>query len=267
MIDIHNHILPGIDDGPGDWEEALSLARNAVANGISTVIATPHHAHERYDNPAETIEALTEQMNSRLQQAAIPLQVIAGQEIRVHQELYDRWSQGAAGGLRTLADTRYLLLELPSADVPSGTHELIYELSLKEITVVIAHPERNRELAADTSRLLRLIECGALAQVTAHSLLGMFGRGVERTAWTMCKQGIIHFVASDAHNTGRRDFRLREAYERIEDKMGSSAAAYYKRNAQQLLDNQFIRSARTQASTPAGAWGRMKRLFGGRSSN
>jgi len=262
MIDIHNHILPGIDDGPSDWEEALALARNAVANGISTVVATPHHAHERYDNRAETVLSLTEQMNSRLQQEGIPLEVLAGQEIRVHQELLNRWEQGAKGGLRSLADTRYLLLELPSANVPDGTHELIYELSLKEVTVVVAHPERNRELASDTNKLLRLIECGALAQVTAHSLLGLFGRGTERTAWTMCKQGFIHFVASDAHNTGRRDFRLREAYERIGERMGGNAAAYYKRNAEQLLRNEYIRSTFVQTAAPVGAWGRMKRLFG-----
>ncbi|WP_127534245.1 tyrosine-protein phosphatase [Paenibacillus kobensis] len=262
MIDIHNHILPGIDDGPADWQAALELARNAVANGISTVIATPHHVHERYNNRAETVVALTEQMNGKLQQADIPLRILAGQEIRMHREMLDRWEQGAAGGLRTLAGTRYLLMELPSANVPDGTHELIYELSLKDVTVIIAHPERNRELAADTNKLLRLIECGALAQVTAHSLLGLFGRGVERTAWTMCKQGFIHFVASDAHNTGRRDFRLREAYERIGERMGSNAAAFYMRNAEQLVANQFIRSALVQASSPAGAWGRMKRLFG-----
>lgn len=263
MIDIHNHILPGIDDGPRDWDEALELARNAVANGITTVIATPHHAHEQFHNPAEGVLTLTEQLNERLNQAAIPLQVLTGQEIRIHLELLDRWDQGAAGGLLTLSDTKYMLIELPSGRVPEGTEELIYELTLKGITPIIAHPERNRELAADIDQLQRLVDCGALAQVTAHSLVGIFGRGVEKTAWTMCRQGLIHFVASDAHHATRRYFCLREAYEAVREKLGDQAVNYYKRNAQLLLNNGTIQQQAFEAAAVSdGAWGKVKQLFG-----
>ncbi|GMK38200.1 tyrosine-protein phosphatase YwqE [Paenibacillus sp. CCS19] len=262
MIDIHNHILPGIDDGPRNWEEALELARNAVANGITTVIATPHHAHEQYHNPAEGILSLVEQMNERLILAAIPLQVHSGQEIRIHQELLDSWEQGKRGGLLTLSGTKYMLIELPSGRVPEGTEELVYELTLKGITPIIAHPERNRELAADIGLLKRLIDCGAFAQVTAHSLIGIFGRGVEKTAWTMCRQGLIHFVASDAHHVTKRYFCLREAYQAIQEKMGAQTVNYYKRNAQLLLDNAPIQTAPVSSAAPDGAWGRVKQLFG-----
>jgi protein-tyrosine phosphatase len=264
MIDIHNHILPGIDDGPADWEEALDLARNAVANGITTVIATPHHAHELYHNPNDNrqVELLTEQLNERLKLAGIPLLVHAGQEIRVHQDLLDRWDEGVTGGLMALAQTQFMLLELPSGRVPEGTEELVYELTLKGITPIIAHPERNRELANNPSLLKRLIENGALAQVTAHSLVGLLGRGVEKAAWSMCTQGMIHFVASDAHHATKRSFCLREAYERVADKMGVQSVQYYQRNAQLLLDNAAIQAAVAATAAPDGAWSKMKQLFG-----
>jgi Capsular polysaccharide biosynthesis protein len=264
MIDIHNHILPGIDDGPANWDEALELARNAVANGITTVIATPHHAHELYHNPNDLrqVESLTEQLNERLKQAGIPLLVHAGQEIRVHQDLLDRWDEGETGGLITLGQTRYMLIELPSSRVPHGTDDLVYELTLKGIVPIIAHPERNRELANDLNQLKRLIDSGALAQVTAHSLLGMLGNGVEKAAWSMCTQGLIHFVASDAHHATKRSFSLREAYERVQAKMGVQAVEYYTRNAQLLLNNSPIPAAAVMTAASEGAWSKVKQLFG-----
>ncbi|PWW08417.1 protein-tyrosine phosphatase [Paenibacillus cellulosilyticus] len=264
MIDIHNHILPGIDDGPTNWDEALELARNAVENGITTVIATPHHAHELYNNPNDhrQVESLTEQLNERLKLAGIPLQVHSGQEIRVHQDLLDRWDEGETGGLLTLGYTQYMLIELPSSRVPEGTEELVYELILKGIIPIIAHPERNRELANDPEQLRRLVDNGALAQVTAHALTGVFGRGVEKAAWMMCAQGLIHFVASDAHHATKRSFGLREAYERIQEKMGVQAVHYYKRNAQLLLDNASIQPAAVTTAATEGAWSKVKQLFG-----
>ncbi|MWC27249.1 tyrosine-protein phosphatase [Paenibacillus sp. MMS18-CY102] len=263
MIDIHTHILPGIDDGAGDWEESLALARAAVAGGITAVVATPHHADERYYNKASDVVALTAQLNERLRAAGIPLLVRHGQEVRYHKELLDHLEQGE---LVTLAGSRYLLLELPSGSVPEGVPELIYELSLKGITPVIAHPERNRELANDTGKLLRLIELGALAQVTAHSLIGSFGKAIERVAWTMCRQGLIHLVSSDAHHCDRRSFRLEEAYGKVADKLGGHIAASYKRNAQLLVDDELIPSLAVPVTDATGAWGKMKRLFGRGSS-
>src|SRR3569832_925468 len=111
MIDIHTHILPGIDDGAGDWEESLALARAAVAGGITMVVATPHHADERYSNKALDVAALTVEFNERLLAARIPLSVRHGQEVRYHKELLDNLDRVE---LLTLADSRYLLLELPS---------------------------------------------------------------------------------------------------------------------------------------------------------
>ena len=237
MIDIHTHILPGIDDGAKHEEHVLQLAAAAVKEGITDVIATPHHANGVYWNPAADVRRLTEEVNDLLLRHGLPLRVHTGQEIRVHAELLDNLEKRE---LLTLADTPYILLEMPTATIPDEMSELVYELSLQGIRPVIAHPERNEQAMREPSKLQELIGLGAWGQVTTHSLLGLYGRSIEKAAWSMVRSGLVHLVSSDAHHPERRGFRLGEAYSRISERLGPEHAQYFKNNASRLLAGDLL---------------------------
>ncbi len=234
MIDIHTHILPGLDDGASDWDDTLKMAQAAVAEGITTIIATPHHANGRYDNPATDVRERVSRANERLTAEGVPVTIASGQEIRVHGDLLDAWHRGE---LLTLADTAYVLIEMPFSHVPKNMKELIHELGILRLRPIIAHPERNAEIAGRPRLLAELIELGACSQMTTHSLLGGFGRQVRQAAWTLCESGLVHLVSSDAHHPERRGFRLREAYGAIRERMGEPWEDYYKRNARCVAED------------------------------
>ncbi|MEC0089204.1 tyrosine-protein phosphatase [Paenibacillus macquariensis] len=234
MIDIHTHILPGVDDGAQDWHDTLNMARAAVEEGITTLIATPHHANGKYNNTAIEVIEHTRHINEQLKKEGVPLSVRSGQEIRLHGDWLEAWYRME---LLTLADSRYVLIELPSSRIPKEIYELIYELNIIDLKPIIAHPERNAEIMKHPKRLADLIERGAWAQVTTHSLLGGFGRQVEKLAWSLCKSGLIHIVSSDAHHIEHRGFRLRETYDVIEDRMGEPWKNYFLNNAQCVIDD------------------------------
>ncbi|MFD0671472.1 tyrosine-protein phosphatase [Cohnella sp. GCM10027633] len=250
MIDIHTHVLPGIDDGSDSWDTTLKLVRAAAAEGITTLIATPHHADGRYANEAAAVEELTRIANERLAEEGIPVLLLPGQEIRVHDGLLDAWQRGE---LLSLAGSRYVLLEMPSSRIPIRMEEWIYELGLLGITAVIAHPERNAEVAKTPDSLSRLVNAGASVQVTTHSLLGGFGKSIERTSWSLCEAGLVHAISSDAHHPEHRGFRLREAYEAIRLRMGETWSDYYAGNASNIANDRALAEqppipSRTKAS-------------------
>ncbi|TVY01262.1 tyrosine-protein phosphatase [Cohnella terricola] len=258
MIDIHTHILPGVDDGAVSWELTIEMARAAAAEGITVLIATPHHANGRYLNPAAEVEAVVLQANERLTAAGLNITIRPGQEIRVHDGLLDAWDQKE---LLTLAGSDYMLIELPSSRIPKGMGELIHELNMLKLKPIIAHPERNAEIAEHPERLSELLEEGAYAQVTTHSLLGGFGRGVERTAWSLCAQGLIHLVSSDAHHPQRRGFRLREAYGTIRDRLGEEWETWYMDNARCVIENHSFGERPAIATSPPGGVRRLLSYF------
>jgi protein-tyrosine phosphatase len=239
MIDLHSHILPGLDDGAQTLEDALAMARGAVAEGIRIVAATPHHNNRKYTNPAGELLSYIQYFNEQLIQNDIPLTVVGGQEIRVNRtflgELY-------AGHALTLNGSRYLLIELPTASIPSDVDEVIHELLVAGYVPIIAHPERNAAIAEDPDRLERLIELGALSQITTHSLCGLFGSKLQKLSLQLCQRNLAHIVASDAHDINRRAFLMGEAYHLLRRKLGESTADYFRDNAQAVLDNRIIES-------------------------
>lgn len=234
MIDIHTHILPGIDDGAADWNDTLNMARAAVAEGITTMIATPHHANGRYYNTAVEVLEYTRYINEKLTEEGVPITICSGQEIRWHHDWLEAWFRKE---LLPLADSSYVLIELPSTRIPNEIYELIHELNILKLKPIIAHPERNAEIMKHPERLAELIERGAFAQVTSHSLLGGFGRRIEKMAWTLCKSGLIHIVSSDAHHVKLRGFRLSEAYAVIRERMGEQWENYYLNNATCVIED------------------------------
>ncbi|MEK3683090.1 tyrosine-protein phosphatase [Paenibacillus sp. FSL R10-2736] len=254
MIDIHSHILPFMDDGAADVDAALAMAQDANNDGITTVIATPHHANGVYMNPAPDIEAAVRLLNEKLQEAGNPLQVLPGQEIRIYGDLLDDLEKGQ---LLTLAGSRYILLEMPSSRVPRNMEETCHELIIQGYVPVIAHPERNAEVAENPSKLERLTELGALGQLTAQSLAGTFGSKLQKLSIDLCRRGTIHVIASDAHDSSNRPFGLSEAYEVVKKHLGNETFDFFLHNARRIAANEeIIRVNPVQSNS------KLHRLFG-----
>lgn len=234
MIDIHCHILPSVDDGASSLEEAVQLARQAVQTGIHTVIATPHHHARGYMTDREQIIEAVAMLSYKLREESIPLRILPGQEIRVYEQLLDDLEHG---NLQTLNNSRYILIEFPSSKVPSSVDELFYELRLLDKIPVIAHPERNSILLNNQERLAQIIADGALAQLTSSSIGGQLGRKLQKQSLAMCKAGLIHFIASDAHHAKHRPFDLFEGYQMVKKCLGDDFVNFYMANADNLIQD------------------------------
>ncbi|MGW6662152.1 tyrosine-protein phosphatase [Peribacillus sp. NPDC055009] len=236
LIDIHCHILPGVDDGSADIKESFNMAKKAVEAGITHLFATPHHLNEKYVNVKNNIIDHTVRLNKSLQQNNIPLTIHLGQEVRIHRDIFTSLEKEE---ILTLDDNgTYLLLELPSGRVPTYTQEVIYELLLKGITPIIVHPERNKELNENHKLLFTLVEEGALTQLTSGSIIGNFGKSIQSFSKKIIEHNLAHFIATDAHNIGSRGFTLQHAYETITKVYGIERTFYFKENAEQLLKDQ-----------------------------
>ncbi len=220
MIDLHTHILPGLDDGAKSLDEALQMARVAAADGIRTVAATSHFGfHLKLTWPAivEAVDAL----NQALVAEALPLRVAAAAEITISPEVLDVLERN---GALTINGSRYALTELPFDQYPLYTERVLFEMQLRGIVPIIAHPERNSQIIKDPDILGRLVQRGALAQITTTSLLGGFGGATKRAAEHMLKHNMAHFLASDAHSPKDRRPELSQAAERAAKLIGQEAA-------------------------------------------
>lgn len=212
FVDIHCHLLPGIDDGAKHWDDALAMARLAVEDGATTIVATPHQLGSWSDNRGDAIRSLVVECNERLSAEQIPLKVLAGGEIRIEPGLIDEL---VTGDLVTLGDhRRHVLLELPH-ELYFPIDGLMNDLAARRISVVLAHPERNEGLLRQPDLAVDLVDAGCLLQLTAGSLCGAMGSHVDDMAAWMITEGLVHVVATDAHSPRRRRPDLGRAYERI----------------------------------------------------
>ncbi|NRD76338.1 tyrosine protein phosphatase [Bacillus sp. BRMEA1] len=238
MIDIHCHILPGLDDGPNNMYECREMVNFAVKSGIKHLFATPHHRNGQYENVKNKIMNQVAELNELLLKDRIPLTIHPGQELRIHREIF---ASLAMDEILTLDNSgKYLLLELPSGEVPSYTREVVYELLVRGIVPIIAHPERNREIIRNHDLLFELVEDGAVTQITAGSIIGQFGKKIKSFSEKIIEHKMAHFIASDAHNVGSRGFVLREAYDVITKKFGVQRTFYFQENAELLAANQSL---------------------------
>lgn len=222
MIDLHTHPIAAIDDGVQSEDEAVQFCRIAAEDGITTLVATPHIREGIFPNRRDGILAGLEKLRARLAREGVKLTLAPGAEIHLEAELTVRVRSGE---YLTLNDGGcYLLLELPSRHLPAGVEDMIYRLRLDGLTPVIAHPERIRPFQEDASRFARLVELGALGQLTGGSLLGQFGSQALESARSLLRDGLVHVLASDSHNTGPRAPRLTEARREAERLVGAEAA-------------------------------------------
>jgi protein-tyrosine phosphatase len=200
VIDLHCHVLAGIDDGPETIEGSLALARAAADRGTRTIVATPHVSWH-YDNDAETIARLVSRTNAALAESGVGIEVVAGAEIAITRAVELSGEQLAA---LTLGGGGWLLIECPFTSVSIGLDALVGELAEHGHGIVLAHAERCPAFQNDPALLEALVLGGALASITAGSLIGSFGGTARRFALELLDAELVHNVASDAHDAVKR---------------------------------------------------------------
>jgi len=223
FIDLHNHILPGLDDGPQTMSESILLARALIVSGFDTVVATPHSVEGR---PApDLIRQRLQELKEELARREIPLTVLPGAEPHIEPRLDDRLRRGET---LTLNDSSYLFMELPFAQpLPSYTEDLLFRLAVDGFRTIIPHPERAEALLKEPELLRRLHRAGALFQVTWAAFTGHLGPAAEKLARWMVEEKLVHLLATDAHNPGMRLSELRKAAAAVDDICGKGTAHAY----------------------------------------
>ncbi|WP_373738916.1 tyrosine-protein phosphatase [Jeotgalibaca porci] len=238
MIDLHCHILPGVDDGAASLQESLSMAEQAIAQGITHLLCTPHHNNGRYENEKSSVIAAVHHLQNALDERNLPLTLLEGQEVRVTGELITAIEKDHL--LFTDITDTYLLLEFPTQDVPAFSESLFFELRTLGKVPVIVHPERNAIFREDPNRLIPFLEMGCLAQLTAPSIVGIFGKQIQKTAHEMVTHNLVQMVASDAHGISKRRFYLKEAYEIIEQEWGKEKVLQMQQVARDLINGDEV---------------------------
>jgi len=238
MIDIHCHILPGIDDGAQTIEDSILMAKEAVQEGIRTIIATPHHKNNQYINEKTSILEKVSYLNQQLVKEDIPLKILPGQENRLYGEILEDYLEG--GKILPLAESSYLFIEFPSGHVPRYAERLLFEIQTEGLLPIIVHPERNQELIENPDMLYKFVKNGALTQVTAGSVCGYFGKKIKKFSHQLIEANLTHFIASDAHNVSSRSFKMAEAMDAVERNFGHDMVYLLKENAELLVKNQSV---------------------------
>jgi protein-tyrosine phosphatase len=223
MLDLHCHMLPGIDDGATDLDMALAMARMAAADGIRTVACTPHIYPGMYENTAAGIRAAIAAFQAQLDATGIALRLVEGADVHLAPDLIESLR---AGRVPTLAGSRYLLLEPPHHVAPPRFEDAVFELMTAGYVPVITHPERLTWVETHYDLFLRLVQRGAWMQITAGAITGRFGRRVQYWGERFVGEGQAHILATDAHHPQRRPPLLAEARDAAARLLGEVEAGY-----------------------------------------
>ncbi len=211
MIDIHSHILPAIDDGSFSVEESIAMARQAVADGIRTVVATPHTLNGVYCNPLREVTDHVANLRGILQKNRIELNLCPGSEAHICVGLTEKILSGEVATINN--NGQYVLVEFPVHAIPSGLKDELFRLKLKGITPIIAHPERNMVFQRRLEFLYDLVAMGSIVQITATSITGGLGEEAMECAHILLDLRLAHIIATDSHSTENRPSVLSPAVE------------------------------------------------------
>jgi protein-tyrosine phosphatase len=195
MIDIHCHILPGVDDGAADLAEAVKMAEIAFADGIAGIVATSHIKEPLMDR--QSLSACHEILTKCLKKKLIPVDIFLGGEVSM-------FIDSSVINLYTINGTKYILIEFPSGHLPKNTGEILFNLIVNGFRPIIVHPERNASILKKPDILFDLLNMQVLVQITAGSITGMFGPDTKACARFLLQKGVVSFIASDAHSAGYR---------------------------------------------------------------
>lgn len=238
MYDLHCHILPGIDDGAKTMDDSIAMAKLAVSEGITHILATPHHMNRSWMNDKQTVLPLVKELQDELDQRKIDLTIFPGQEVRLYGDILKDIENNKI--LFVDEQEQYVLIEFPTETIPSYTERLFYELQSQGKTPIIVHPERNHKIIEEPNRLKELIDKGALAQLTAASYTGGFGKKIEKVSKQLVEANLVQFLASDAHNVTNRSFHMKEAYELLGKEYGRTKRHQFNQVTKDLLNGEPV---------------------------
>ena len=238
MIDIHSHILPNMDDGASSWEISLNMCRQASANNIKTIIATPHTLNGIYKNNPKDIEEKVKSLNQKIKENNLPLKILPGSEVHLSADIIEAIKKKE---ILTLNKSNYILLEFPHTQIPLHIEEILFQMQIMGITPILSHVERNLKFQQKPALLSQLIQKGALAQITAASLCGFFGPIPKKISQKFLSEELVYSIASDAHTDseeGRGSF-FSQALKEASKIIGHQAALnLVHSNPQKIIMNQ-----------------------------
>ena len=237
MIDFHNHIIPGLDDGSKTIEMSVAMLKEAEAQGITDVINTIHFQHPKMDKKNTDYKFIIEEIKK--------LQKIVDNEnisIKIHpaSEVFFQFNltKILSNPITTFGNGKYMLIEFQRLNFPKGYEEEIFKLQLKGVTPIIAHPERYRPVQNDINLVKSWINRGYIIQLDCASILGGFGKETQLAALSLLEHNLCHLVGSDAHNDKKRNFLLKETLLYIEKKISKEASITFQENAKKILVGQ-----------------------------
>ncbi len=232
--DMHAHLLVGLDDGPQEEEEALAMARQMMEEGISTVVAAPHTLDGMYLNRADEVEEATRNLQSQLEKEGVSLRLVPATETHLTSDPLQALRRGDA--LTVGGWGRHLCLELPRLQLPLHTSEVLFRLNSEEVTPILIHPERNREIQREPAHMREMRRLGSLSLLSLPSLMGKFGKQTQRVAVELLKEGHYDLVGSDAHGARRRRCHFRRGVKRIREILGDAETSrIVEENPQEVL--------------------------------
>lgn len=221
MIDLHCHLLPGIDDGAADLALSLEMARCAVADGITVTACTPHIMPGYYENTGPRIRGAIADLRNVLENEGIPLRLVTGADVHLTTDLVDGLSSGR---MLTLNDSRYFLFEPPHNTAPPRMADAVFDVMAAGYQPIITHPERLRWIEEHYSLMQQLVRAGVWMQLTAGSVTGRFGKRPKYWSDRMLDEGIVHILATDAHNMRGRNPVLSHAVDLVGKRLGEQSA-------------------------------------------
>lgn len=237
MIDIHSHILPNIDDGSTGIEMTLEMLKNAEKDGTTKIVATPHYCTGYWESSYSKVKEEINNIRNIAKNNGIGIQIYHGQEIYFNTNLLELYERNIIG---TINDTRYMLVELPIREINKQTLDILYELNIKGLTLILAHPERYIEFIDDPNKINDFIDEGILFQLNSGSLMGNFGKSVQKTAQLFLENNIYNFIGSDGHNITNRCTGISKCIENINKRCNGYGDFLYE-SSEFMLDNKGVK--------------------------
>lgn len=235
MIDMHSHIIPGIDDGSKDIDESIEMLKSAEFSGTTKIIATPHYSRV-FDEPFNKVKKNFESLKATAKEYNINLELFLGQEVYISKDLVNNYKEGLIG---TINNSKYMLIEFPMNNIEKGLIEMIYEIKLLNIQPIIAHPERYLPIIKNPFEINSLIDEGVLFQLNAGSAIGKFGKDVKKTSNILLDNNIYSFIGSDAHGVVSRTTNVSESIDYINENYSDLDEIFIK-NSEKVLNNEDV---------------------------
>lgn len=224
MIDLHCHLLPGVDDGAATVADAIALVKMAADDGVQQIVLTPHIHPGRYDNSLAVLQPVFAAFEQTLLAQGVDVKLSLAAEVRICTEMLQWVAQKELPFLGMWQGKQVVLLELPHSHIPPGADKLVQWLLSRQIVPMIAHPERNKAVMDNPAKLQPFIDMGCLFQLTAMSVTGDFGAPAHQVAQQLLEQRLATVVASDAHNATHRPPILSRALAAVEAQFGQAYA-------------------------------------------